>query len=197
LENQHALADLSEAPLAIWRYDYARNDENKYEWIESPPSTNLANMLPVPTSIQARILLLESLTEEAIAACRSQLGIPNEFFTYHQSKSVRMRPVNITSGKHCLSAKWSRLVNQSARHWKIETRILKGTPYDVDTLKDPKDLRLDHERYKRVPGVFRPYCPVSQLPGEIWQQAAQESISMSWIHDDPSLFGKINYDSGA
>ena len=74
--------------------------------------------------------------------------------------------------------------------------ISKGTPYSVDTFKDPKDLRLDHERYQRVPGVFRPYYPISQMPDETLQHAARESISISWVHDNPSSLGKIRYDSG-
>lgn len=196
MEDQYALAKLPEAPSAIWRYDYTENDRNTYEWIESRQSSDLTDILPVPPSIQARILLLEGLSEGAIAACCSQLGVPDEFFTYHNSDSVRMRPVDTTSIKHCLSAKWSRLVNQSARHWAIESMISKGTPYNINTFKDPKDLRLDHERYQRLPGVFRPYCPISQMPAEIMQHAARERISISWLHENPSSFGKIEYDSG-
>ena len=139
---------------------------------------------------------MEGLSEGAVAACCSQLGVPEEFFRHHKSESVRMRPVDTTSSKHCLSAKRSRLVNQSARHWKIESMISKGTPYNVDTFKDPKDLRLDHERYQRVPGVFRPYHPISEMPEENLQHAARESISISWVHDNPSSFGRIKYGSG-
>ncbi|KAK0511441.1 hypothetical protein JMJ35_006014 [Cladonia borealis] len=193
LEDQHALVRLPEAPSTIWRYDYTENDRNTYEWIESRQSSDLTNILLVPPSIQARILLLEGLSEEAIAACCSQLGVPDEFFTYHKSESVRMRPVDTPSSKHCLSAKWSRLVNQSARHWRIESIISKGIPYNVHTFKDPKDLRLDHERYQRVPGVFRPYCPISQIPEEIMQHAARESISISWLHENPSSFNPSSF----
>ena len=191
LEEQHALVRLPEAPSTIWRYDYTENDRNTFEWIEFRQSSNLTNILPVPPSIEARILLLEGLSEEAIAACCSQLGVPDEFFTYHESERVRMRPVDTTSTKHCLSAKWSRLVNQSARHWKIESMISKGTPYNVNTFKDPKDLRLDHERYRRVPGMFRPYCPISQPPEGILLHAARESISIYWVHETPCSFSKI------
>ena len=196
MEDQYALVKLPEVPSTIWRYDYTENDRNSYEWIESRQSSDLTNILSVPPNIQARILLLEGLSEGTIAACCSQLKLSDEFVTYHNSESVRMRPVDTTSSDHCLSAKWSRLVNQSARHWKIESMISKGTPYNVDTFKDPKDLRLDHERYQRVPGVFRPYCPISQMPEGIMQHAARESISISWAHENPSSFGKIKYDSG-
>ncbi|OCK95405.1 uncharacterized protein K441DRAFT_81229 [Cenococcum geophilum 1.58] len=187
-EDRYALVKLPEAPSTIWRYDYAENDQNTYEWVESRQSSDLNNILPVPLPVKARILLLEGVTEGAIAICCSQLGVPREFFTYHKSESVRARNVNTTSSKHCLSAKWSRLVNQSARHWEIQSRILQGTPYSVDTSRDPRFLRLDHKRYQRVPGVFRPYCPISQTPEGILQHAARENISLFWIHDDPSLF---------
>ena len=196
MEDQYALTNLPEAPSIFWRYDYTKNDQNAYEWIESRHSNDLTNILPVPSSVQARILLLEGLSEGAIAACRSQFGVPYEFFAYHKSESVRRQLANNTFSKHCLFAKWSRLVNQSARHWKIESMISKGTPYSVDTFKDPKDLRLDHERYQRVPGVFRPYYPISQMPDETLQHAARESISISWVHENPSSLGKIRYDSG-
>ena len=139
---------------------------------------------------------MEGLSEEMIAACRSQIGVPIEFFTYHRNESVRLRPADTTSSEHCLSARWSRRVMQSTRHWKIESMISKGTPYNVDTFKDPKDLRLDHERYRRVPGVFRPYCPISQLPEGILLHAARESISIYWVHENPCSFSKIKYDSG-
>ena len=69
--------------------------------------------------------------------------------------------------------------------------ISEGTPYNIHTFKDPKDLRLDHERYQRLPGVFRPYYPISQMPEEIVQHAARERISISWLHENPSPFGKI------
>lgn len=195
-ENQYALVKLPEAPSTFWRYDYTKNDQNTYEWVESHHSNDLTNILPVPSLIQARILLLEGLSEGAIAACRSQLGVPQEFFAYHNSESVRTRLIDTTISKHCLSAKWSRLVNQSAGHWKIESMISKGTPYNVDTFKDPMELRLDHERYQRVPGVFRSYYPISQISEKILEHAARESISISWVHDNPSPFGKIKYKSG-
>lgn len=144
LEDRYALVKLPETPSTIWRYDYVENDQNTYEWVKSRQSSDLNNILPVPLPVKARILLLEGVTEGAIAICCSQLGVPREFFTYHKSESVRTRNVNCTSSKHCFSAKWSRLVNQSARHWEIQSRILQGTPYSVDTSRDPRFLRLDH-----------------------------------------------------
>jgi CorA-like Mg2+ transporter protein len=197
VEGPYALDDLPEAQSTIWMYDYAENDQSTYEWIESRQSSDLRNILPVPSPVKARILLLEGLTKGSIDACCSQLGVPQEFFIYHKSESARARTINTTGSKHFLSAKWSRLVNQSPDLWEIESRIRKGTPYSLDTSKDPQFLRLDHERYQQVPTVFRPYCAISQTPKGILQQLARENISLFWRDDDPSLFGIMNYDSCA
>lgn len=195
MADQDALVEHLEVPSTFWTYDYLHISEGTYKWADSRQSSDLNNILPLPQTVKARVLLLEGLKETTIDACCSKLGVPREFFIYHKSESVRVQTVNTTSSKHCLFAQWSRLVNQSARHWEIESRIRKRTPYSVDTLRDPFDLRLDHERYYRFPGVFRTYCPISQTPEGDWQHMAREKISLFWTHEDLGLFGKMNYPS--
>ena len=160
-----------------------------YEWVESRQSIDLESVYPVPLPVKARVLLLEGLTEEVKDACCLRLGIPKEFFICHESESVRMQRVINTNNKHCVSVKWSRLVSQSARQRDIGLRILKGIPYDIETSRDPHRLRLDHERYDQLSGIFRPYFPISQTLEGGWRHAARENISLCWEDRDACLFG--------
>ena len=43
--------------------------------------------------------------------------------------------------------------------------------------------------------MFRLYHPISEMPEEKVQHAARESISISWVHDNPNSFSKIKSDS--
>ena len=77
-------------------------------------------------------------------------------------------------------AKWHRYVRQKNRHWEIERRIAAGRPYNLDTVTDPINLRLDHEWYGRIPRVYRPYDPIRRTISGDRESAALECISFFW-----------------
>lgn len=84
-------------------------------------------------------------------------GVHRELFSIHESENVRLRPGDVFGSKHCLFMSWSRVAQQAPEEWYMESRISRGTPYSVETSKDPRDLQLGHDHYQRLRRTFRPY----------------------------------------
>jgi hypothetical protein len=59
--------------------------------------------------------------------------------------------------------------------------------YSLDTVTDPSNLRLDHDRYNRWPQVYRPYDPILNTKSEVLGHAALECISLFWKQNDKGV----------
>ncbi|KAK3364705.1 hypothetical protein B0T25DRAFT_438119, partial [Lasiosphaeria hispida] len=94
-------------------------------------------------------------------------------------------------------AKWTRPATQLWEQWAIEQRILLNRPYDVDTFRDPMELRLDHKRYEREPPVpSRPYYPITVLetPENEVVHATIECVSVYLKPTGGAIIGFLLFD---
>ena len=128
----------------------------------------------MPKGVKARLYLIEGLTDDTNRQYNFKLGVPQQFFDFHESNTIRCVDATVDQGACRFFAKWSR----------PENRIKKGTPYSLDTVRDPLELRLDHERYKRYPGIHRVYTPISETVADGIHHAATECISCYWKHNN-------------
>lgn len=130
---------------------------------ETDGSDKEYGLLPLPRSTKARLLLLEGVSDRVKDIyCSSYIQIPHKFFSIHAGSAVPGVGAEVRPGEGGFFAKWLRYVKQEHKHWKIETKIDDGRPYDINTLTDPHELRLDHERYSRQPRAYRPYDPIGK-----------------------------------
>jgi len=152
-----------------------------YSWetIHNPPSA--------PTS-RGTLYLSEALPESA-AQQSAALGfhVPSSFFSAHQKSTVAEWDVPFLDPETNIFAKWTSPATQLGKQWDIEQRIAANRPYDVDTVQDPSELRLNHLRYERDPPLpVRPYHPISSFEdGENdMVHATTECVSLHWEYNE-------------
>ena len=105
-----------------------------------------------PESVDIRLFLIEGVTEKVLSKFS---GFDNSFFENH---IMNVLPFNWSGfGDNLFFGKWFRRVYQNHKQRFIEERLASGRPYNSDRLLDPRKLRLDHERYARVPCIPRPF----------------------------------------
>ena len=93
-----------------------------------------------------------------------KMDLPLGFAQMHAKNTIATWEANDVDPGMRFFVKWIRPVTQLRSEWAIEQRILLNRPYDVDTIRDPMELRLDHKRYGREPSFpFRPYYPITVL----------------------------------
>jgi hypothetical protein len=74
--------------------------------------------------------------------------------------TAELDPENVTA----FFARWSATVTQDEAEYNIGKSLRTNKPYDVETINDPKNLHLDHQRYYKWPeNLFRSYDPISIL----------------------------------
>jgi len=129
----------------------------------------------------AEIYLSDSLNSESIDFLRKRgLDLPPDFLRLHDHDTIAawdVPPIATTA----LFAKWMAPETQLREQWDIEQRIARNTPYNVDTIRDPSHLRLNHTRYERDPPLpARPYHPVTglDLASKEIMQASTECVSI-------------------
>ena len=84
--------------------------------------------------------------------------------------TAELDPENVAS----FFARWPAMANQEEAAYNIGERIRANKPYDVDTIDDPKNLNLGHNRYYNWPErPFRSYDPISTFEVEIPANAAE------------------------
>ena len=143
--------------------------------------------MPFPSSVRIRLCLIEDLTDTTIDKyVDSPLEIPLEFFESHEQDTIRHIDTKSSPESFAFFAKWARPATQSSRNSDIEDWISKGRPYNIDINSDPHKVRLNHERYCRRPGTYRPYCHIGATPTDMIR-AATECTSLYWrnVNDNP------------
>jgi hypothetical protein len=158
------------------------------QW-EAAPFTEIEDPLLLPESVQIRLYLVEGLTQETVSYFS---GISKDFFHNHY---LNVLPYDrLVFGSECFFGKWPRRVFQNRDQWDIEDRIAKGRPYNLDMIVDPKDIRIDHDRYERPPGIRRPYSSLEATPNldkEYRRQALEDCISIFYKKVDNGLIGEL------
>lgn len=157
------------------------------------PSAKIENPSKLPESVLIRLFLLEGLTLENISYFNH---ISDEFFHYH---SLNVLPYDLSGvGSNSFFAKWPRRVDQDQHQRDIEDRIAKGRPYSLDLGIDPKEIKVEHDRYEREPGIYRPYSSLepntqskSNTKRECISQAVMECISTNYKRDGAGLIGEL------
>ncbi|GAB1310712.1 hypothetical protein MFIFM68171_00922 [Madurella fahalii] len=94
------------------------------------------------------------------------------------------------TGVNALSTSWWRFAPQDRHQNWIHRRILANRPYSINTIDDPMNLRLGHQRYSPVPRCqYRSYHLISfSRNGEQVYNAAQERMSLySYVDVDGVL----------
>jgi hypothetical protein len=160
-------------------YDCKETRPGVYEW--NANNSNYLDALEHLSTSKAQIFLLEGtspLVTEVFTSSRLQL--PLDFFSSHEKNIVPNLGARFEGGDSTFFAKWHRPVTQKNRHWDIEKRIAARRPYNLDTVTDPINLRLDHEWYGRIPGIYRPYDPIRRTISGDRDCAALECISSFW-----------------
>ena len=168
-------------------YDYIEDSNGDLTWQELKPSGlfSLPLIQSSPDNVKARLCVVEGLTEEVKDAfSASILRIPAGFFELHTADSFQRTDPSFKSATSSFFAKWPRPVTETADQWAIERRISSGKPWNIDMDKDPHSVSLDHQRYSRLPGIYRPYWPICINPTGGMSFAAMENVSVHW--DDHS-----------
>ena len=140
----------------------------------------------------ARLYLAEGLDESVThLLATSPFPIPPTFLEVHTKNGTSPAETTEHPSGH-FTVKWRTPVTQTRSQWTVEQRIQSGRPYDVDTFRDPQDLRLNHTRYERRPAFLcRPYHPLSiSDEGEKLSQATLECVSTCFGHADGTLIGE-------
>jgi len=160
-------------------YDCKETKPGVYEW--NANNSYYLDALEHPSTSKAQIFLLEGISPLVTDAfTSSRLQLPLDFFSSHEKNIVPNLGARFEGGDGTFFAKWHRYVRQKNRHWEIERRIAAGRPYNLDTVTDPINLRLDHEWYGRIPRVYRRYDPIRRTISGDRDSAALECISFFW-----------------
>ena len=161
-------------------YEYLDNGNGYFEWRELQFSDEslTQSLLNFPDSVHVRLCLIEGITPRIRELYGSRpLNLPLEFFSSHEADTLRQIDTRSPHDSFRFFAKWARPVEQSARNWEIEKLISTKKPYNLDINADPHRVKLNHERYSRNAGIYRPYWPIKAAATGTVRHAALESVS--------------------
>lgn len=163
------------------------------QW-EDIPITDIEDPWLLSESVLIRLYLVEGLTQKTITyfSGNNERGISEDFFRCHYLNVLPYDRLGFNSD--FFFGKWSRRVYQNHHQWQIENRIAKGRPYNLDLVTDPRDVRLDHDRYERAMCIDRPYGSLEGNPSldkKYRRQAIQECISTCYKRVNNSLIGEL------
>lgn len=158
------------------------------QW-EAVPITEITDPLLLVESVLIRLYLVEGLTQETISYFS---GIDENFFRYHY---LNVLPYDqLVFSRDYFFSKWPRRVYQNRHQWDIEDRIAKGRPYSSDTIIDPREIRLEHDRYERPLGIHRPHSSLEATPNlekKYIRQALGDCISIFYKKVNNGLIGEL------
>jgi hypothetical protein len=130
----------------------------------------------------AAILYLAELDESMKQSFQQhKWPIPDSFMNAHLNGCSTIIPnFHDDASTQAFHFTWITPAMQTKDQGTIAQRISVGKPYDIDTIRDPHDLRLDHTRFDTSPLPHRPYHPISVSDGgdSPIEHAAFECVSI-------------------
>lgn len=148
---------------------------------------SVEDVFKLPDSVRTRLYLVEGTTEET---CLKFSIFSERFFRHHSFNVLPFTRCGF--GDNIFFGKWFRRVYQNPEQRFIEERISRGRPYSSDRLVDPQKLRLDHERYKRVPCIPRRCSSLEPYPGghDLTRMAIGECASACFRRVGNAMIGR-------
>lgn len=159
------------------------------EW-ETASSIELEAPSALPESVLIRLYLVEGLAPRTPSYFST---ITQDLFRHHH---LDVLPYDLSGiSDDCFFAKWSRRVYQNHTQWEIEDRMSKGRPYNLNSITDPRDVSIEHDRYERAQGIYRPYSSL-ETDGELEEriyisQAVKECVSTYYRRIGNTLTGAL------